>query len=103
MLLGAILMALLVGLVLIGVLNYGDEGPEEGLRVVNRTDRRILVYSEMGGDIEENLVTAIPSGSSVDTGLCGRIALVARRPDGGLIARRAPSESCAEEWVVREE
>jgi hypothetical protein len=93
----------MAGLVLVGVLSYGDEGPEEGLRVVNRTDQRILVYSDTGGDVEENLVTEIPSGSSVDTGLCGRIALVARRPDGGLVARRAPSESCAEEWVVRDE
>ena len=73
MFVGAALIALLIGLVLVAVLTYGDEGPDDGLRVVNRTDRRILVYSDMGGDIDENLVTQVPSGSSVDTGLCGRL------------------------------
>jgi hypothetical protein len=95
------LFAVLVILLVVGVVTFGDEGSSEGLRVVNLTSDRILIYSDQGADVEENLVIEIPSGSSRDTGLCGRLALVARGPEGDLIARRPSSESCEEEWIVR--
>jgi hypothetical protein len=92
----------LLGLLVLVALDYGDPDAAEGLRVVNRTDEPILIYTDSGGGTDENFISKIPRGSFLDTGFCGRITLVARRQDGDLIARRAPSESCVDEWVVRD-
>lgn len=91
----------LLGLLVVVALDYGDPDVAEGLRVVNRTDEPVLISTDSGGSRDENFISKIPSGSFLDTGFCGRITLVARRQNGDLIGRRAPSESCADEWVVR--
>jgi hypothetical protein len=90
----------LLGLLVVGALSYGDEDLKKGLRVVNRTDERILVYAVSGAGAEDVLWADIPSGSSAIVRLCGPVKLEARTPDGDVIVERAPSESCAEAWII---
>jgi hypothetical protein len=83
---------------------FGDRG-KETLRIENRTDETLLVYSEEPDGSEHRLthtIPPVPPAESVQTDFpCAATELVARTGDGDLVARRGPFEECNQEtWVI---
>jgi hypothetical protein len=102
-------VALAVGVVyllspyLFGAL-FGDR-ERETLKVENRTDETLLVYSKYPDGSEhrlDRLVPPIPPQTTVQTAApCAATELVARTDAGDLIARRGPFQECnLETWVI---
>jgi hypothetical protein len=75
------------------------------LRVENRTDETLLVYSKYPDGSEhrlDRLVPPIPPQTTVQTEApCAATELVARTENGDLVAKRGPFEKCnLEKWVI---
>lgn len=105
-----LLLAALVALIAyvayptIGTVVLGDPG-KETLRVENRTDDTLLVYSKDPDGSEHRLthtVPAIPPNTSVQTDFpCAATELVARTEDGDFVARRGPFRECnLQVWII---
>lgn len=83
------------------VTHYGDRPPGPGLIVNNLTDETLSIF-DVVGPRNEALAIEIPPETAKDSGIqCAAGTLVARGPDGELVARRGPFSSCNEDpWVI---
>lgn len=83
--------------------SLGDRVHLDGLRIVNRTDDRLVIYEVVPPYNTEDVEAEVPPHSAVVTGVkCASNLLRAKR-DGILVAERGPFSRCHEEdWIIRE-
>jgi hypothetical protein len=93
--------ALVAWIVFVSVSGLGDESPPPGIRVVNDTSSRILVY--MVTQPGERKIADMAADVSLDTGITclTESRLEARLVDGTTIDAIGPLQHCRlVEWVV---
>jgi hypothetical protein len=97
---GVALAAVVILWVLLG-LALGDNLDVDGMRIVNRTDSRLVIYEVVPPDATEVVQIEIPPRTEVVTTLnCARNQLLAKA-GGTTIAQRGPFDECdTADWVI---
>jgi hypothetical protein len=80
-----------------------DRDPPPGVRIVNRTDARLKVFSELPDGSRVLVADLSPGGTGESTGPCVRgHPLVAETLDGQVVGRYGPFDQCDRgPWIIR--
>lgn len=80
-----------------------DPGLESGVRIENRTDIRLMVFSVLADGTRVPVADLAPGEAGESPGPCIRgHPLVAESTDGEVVARYGPFDGCGEgPWIIR--